>query len=72
MAGTTSEFANPSENALIAERQKDVMIGSARVPFCRIRNGWAKIGGGMIKHYDDALLYASKINQNAILWSQSC
>jgi len=72
MAGTTSKFANPSENALIAERQKDVIIGAARVPYCRIREGWAMIGGVMIKHYDDALLYASKINQNAILWSQSC
>ena len=72
MAGITSPFANPTENALIAERQKDVIIGEARVPYCRIRTGWAKIGGGIIKHYADALLYASKINENAILWRQSC
>jgi hypothetical protein len=73
MAGITSPFANPTENALIAERAKDVVIGSARVSYCRIRGGWAKIGGGMIKHYDDVLLYASKINENAQLWEQqSC
>jgi len=70
MAGITSPFANPTENALIAERAKDVVIGAARISYCRIRGGWAKIGGGMIKHYDDALLYASKINENAKLWEQ--
>lgn len=63
MAGITSPFANPSENAILAERAKDIIIGAARVPYCRIRLGWAKIGGGMIKHYDSALLYASKINK---------
>jgi len=70
MVGITSPFANPTEKSLIDERAKDVIIGEARVLFCRIRGGWAKIGGGMIKHYDDALMYASKINDNAKLWSE--
>lgn len=70
MAGITSPFANPSVKSLIDERAKDIVIGEARVLFCRIRGGWAKIGGGIIKHYDDALLYASKINENAKAWSK--
>lgn len=68
MVGITSPFANPTERAMIEEREKDIVVGEARVLFCRIRGGWAKIGGGMIKNYDDALMYASKINDNAILW----
>jgi hypothetical protein len=70
MAGITSPFANTTENALIAERAQDVVIGAARVSYCRIRGGWAKIGGGIIKHYDDALLYASKVNE--LMDKKSC
>jgi hypothetical protein len=70
MAGITSPFANPTERVLIAERAKDIIIGEARILFCRIRGGWAKIGGGIIKHYDDALLYASKVNE--LMDKKSC
>jgi hypothetical protein len=72
MAGITSPFANPTENAILAERARDITLNNARLPFCRIRNGWAKVGGGMINNYADALLYASKIDHNAKVWSQSC
>jgi len=63
MAGITNPFAKPTESAIIAERAKDIIIGGARLPYCRVRGGWAKIGGGIIKHYDDALLHASKANK---------
>jgi len=70
MAGITSPFANPTEKSLIDERAKDIVIGEARVLFCRIRGGWAKIGGGIEKDRGQAIAYAEKINENAILWSE--
>lgn len=70
MVGITSPFAKPSERELIDERAKDIVIGEARVLFCRIRQGWAMIGGGIIKQYENALAHASKINENAILWRE--
>jgi len=63
MVGITSPFANPTESVIKAERDQDIVVGNARLPFCRVRGGWAMLGGGIVKDQLKAMTYAGKVNE---------